>query len=193
MPTLPKSHANLPMLTPHARLPVLLMAVATLAACAGKPNLPPEPGSLVSNWTVRQQTALGNAHLLPADTSYQSHYLQWHDDSRQRQVQAKLYMPPATAFAQPVPLVVFSHGIGGSREGYSYLGKNWAAQGYASLHVQHEGSDNRLWAGNPLALVARLHDAAQESEALNRVHDLRFALDQVLANAELAPRLDATR
>ncbi|MBY0466003.1 MAG: hypothetical protein K2W33_13785, partial [Burkholderiales bacterium] len=33
----------------------------------------------------------------------------------------------------------------------------------------------------------------QESEALNRVHDLRFALDQVLANAELAPRLDATR
>jgi predicted dienelactone hydrolase len=190
---MPQSYSNRPMPTARARLPFLLMTVAALAGCAGKPNLPPEPASPLSNWTVRQQTALSNAHLLPADTSYQSHYLQWHDASRQRQVQAKLYLPPNAAFAQPVPLVVFSHGIGGSREGYSYLGKNWAAQGYASLHVQHEGSDNRLWTGNPLALVARMHDAAQESEALNRVHDLRFALDQVLASTDLAPRLDATR
>ena len=179
--------------TARARLPFLLMTVAALAACAGKPNLPPEPASLVSNWTARQQTALKNAHLLPADTTYQTHYLQWHDATRLRQVQAKLYLPPAAAFAQPVPLVVFSHGIGGSREGYSYLGKNWAAQGYASLHVQHEGSDNRLWTGNPLALVARMQDAAQESEAVNRVHDLRFALDQVLSSAHLAPSLDADR
>lgn len=180
-------------LTTRARVPVLLVMLAALAACAAKPNPPPEPGSLTSNWTARQQAALSNANLLPADAAYQTHYLHWHDDSRQRDVQAKLYMPAPTRFAQPVPLVVFSHGIGGSREGYSYLGKNWAAQGYASLHVQHEGSDNRLWTGNPLALVARMQDAAQEGEALNRVHDMRFALDQVLASTHLAPRLDANR
>ena len=148
---------------------------------------------MVANWTTRQQAALADAHLLPPDSAYLTHYLQWQDPSRQRQVLAKLYLPPAAAYPQPVPLVVFSHGIGGSRDGYSYLGKNWAAKGYASLHVQHEGSDNRLWAGNPLALVARMQDAAQESEAVNRVHDLRFALDQVLANPELAPRLDSAR
>lgn len=171
----------------------LLLTLAMLAACAAKPNQPPEPGSLVANWTAKQQTALIEAHLLPADSAYDTHYLQWHDSTRQRNVQAKLYLPPAAAFAQPVPLVVFSHGIGGSRDGYSYLGKNWAAQGYASLHVQHEGSDNRLWSGNPLVLVSRMQDAIQESEALNRVHDLRFALDQVLANSDLAPRLDSGR
>ena len=164
-----------------------------LVACAAKPNPPPEPGSVVGNWATRQQAALTNAHLLPPDSAYTTQYLQWQDPTRQRQVLAKLYLPPTAAYPQPVPLVVFSHGIGGSRDGYSYLGKNWAAKGYASLHVQHEGSDNRLWTGNPLALVARMQDAAQEAEAMNRVHDLRFALDQVLASPDLAPRLDSAR
>jgi len=102
--------------------------------------------------------------------------------------------PPAQRAGQALPAAcVNQHGIGGSREGYSYLGKNWAAQGYASLHVQHEGSDNRLWSGNLLELASRLQDAATETEALNRVHDLRFALDQVLAAPDLAARLDASR
>jgi pimeloyl-ACP methyl ester carboxylesterase len=92
-----------------------------------------------------------------------------------------------------VPLVVFSHGIGGSRRGYSYLGSHFAAEGYASLHLQHVGSDRSLWgAGNPLAVVGRLQDAAQEAEAIARVHDLRFALDQALGG-EFAPLLDGQR
>ena len=176
-----------------ARYAALLWVVATLLACAGKPNPPSEPGGMVANWTTRQQVALTNAHLLPAEASYDTRYLQWYDSQRQRQVQAKLYLPPVASFPKPVPLVVFSHGIGGSREGYSYLGKNWAAQGFASLHVQHEGSDNRLWTGNPLALMSRVQGAAQESEAIHRVQDLRVALDQVLSDVELAARLDADR
>jgi hypothetical protein len=74
-----------------------------------------------------------------------------------------------------------SHGIGGSRRGYSYLASHLAGEGFASLHLQHVGSDRRLWTGgNPLTLVERLQNAAQESEAIARVHDLRFALDQGL-------------
>ena len=57
--------------------------------------------------------------------------------------------PMRPAPTQPVPLVVFSHGIGGSRSGYSYLGRYWASQGYASLHLQHVGSDRSVWFGNP--------------------------------------------
>ena len=60
----------------------LLLTLALLAACAAKPNPPPEPGSAVANWTERQQAALVNAHLLPADSAYETHYLQWQDDSR---------------------------------------------------------------------------------------------------------------
>ncbi len=48
------------------------------------------------------------------------------------------------------PLVVFSHGIGGSRRGYSYLGRYWAGQGYASLHLQHVGSDRSALGRQPV-------------------------------------------
>ena len=72
----------------------------------------------------------------------------------------------------------------------------WAAtspqQGIASLHVQHVGSDRSLWAGNPLTLVARLHGAAQESEAMHRARDLSFALDRLLAGPHGAA-VDAQR
>jgi dienelactone hydrolase len=79
-------------------------------------------------------------------------------------------------------MVVFSHGIGGSMDGYSYLGRYFAAHGYASLHVQHLGSDRQIWRGNPLRLVSRLSDAAQDTEALNRVNDVKFAVDQLLSD-----------
>jgi hypothetical protein len=88
------------------------------------------------------------------------------DTSRQRPVPARVYLPQRASPSQPVPLVVFSHGLGGSRAGYSYLGRHWADAGIASLHPQHVGSDNRLWQGNPLDLLQRLQIAARESEAL---------------------------
>ena len=117
----------------------------------------------------------------------------WVDTQRGRAVPVRLYLPRAVDGAQVAhPLVVFSHGIGGSRRGYSYLGRYWASQGFASLHLQHVGSDRSLWLGNPLALADRLQAAAQEGEATARVRDLSFALDQLLAGP-LATRIDARR
>jgi dienelactone hydrolase len=116
----------------------------------------------------------------------------WVDPERERAVPARLYWPRATRSDAKVPLVVFSHGIGGSRRGYSYLGSHWASHGYASLHVQHVGSDRGLWMGNPFSLVGRLHGAAQDREAIDRVRDLRFALDQVLAG-ERSSAIDRER
>ena len=106
----------------------------------------------------------------------------WFDHDRQRPVPVRLYRPAAVAPAAGMPLVLFSHGLGGSRRGYSYLGGHFARQGIAALHVQHVGSDRALWSGNPLHLAARLQAAARESEAVARVADLRFALDRILAS-----------
>ncbi len=116
--------------------------------------------------------------------------LNWVDKARDRAVPARLYLPEGNA---AVPLLVFSHGIGGSRFGYSYLGKHLAANGVACLHLQHVGSDRSIWAGNPLGLVGRLQGAAQDTEAMARAADLRFALDSVLAPGPLAERIDAQR
>ena len=82
----------------------------------------------------------------------------WLDPRRQRPVPVRLYWPAGLAADARVPLVVFSHGIGGSRRGYSYLGSHWASHGYASLHLQHVGSDRSLWSGNVFSLVGRLQN-----------------------------------
>jgi dienelactone hydrolase len=115
--------------------------------------------------------------------------LDWADTTRQRPVPVRLYLPAQQQ--QRSPLVVFSHGIGGSRRGYTYLGQHFAAHGIASLHLQHVGSDRQVWTGGSLWNVfGRLIDAAQEQEAIHRAQDFRFALDTLLAG-ELAPRIDA--
>jgi pimeloyl-ACP methyl ester carboxylesterase len=105
----------------------------------------------------------------------------WVDTARARAVPVRLHWPANLAPTARVPLIVFSHGMGGSRRGYSYLARHWAAHGVASLHVQHAGSDSSIWAGNPLTLVTRLQQAAHESEALARGMDVRFALDKILS------------
>lgn len=116
--------------------------------------------------------------------------MDWTDARRDRRVPVRLYLPHGESVAGPLPLVVFSHGIGGSRGNYSYLGRHWASHGMASLHVQHVGSDYALWGGNPLAVVNRLRQAASEGEAMQRVHDVRIALDHLLGTDGLVPGLD---
>ena len=119
---------------------------------------------------------------------------EWQDAARNRAVPVRLYLPDVTATGPaPVPLIVFSHGLGGSRNGYQYLGRFWASQGYASLHVQHIGSDNSLWLGNPFGLTMRLTSAAQDSEAMARAKDVSFALTELLVMPSMAERLDANR
>src|SRR4029077_15325500 len=56
----------------------------------------------------------------------------WTDSARSRTVPARLHWPTNIAPGSRVPLIVFSHGMGGSRRGYSYLGRYWAARGIAS-------------------------------------------------------------
>ncbi len=127
-----------------------------------------------------------------AGAAFTTQDFEWIDAARGRPVPARLYLPAQADPAHPVPLVVFSHGIGGSRAGHRYLGEHWASQGYASLHLQHVGSDRALWLGNPFSLVERLQGAAQDGEAIARVLDLHFALDTLLAGP-LAASLDGTR
>ena len=45
----------------------------------------------------------------------------WHDVARNRDVPAKIYFP--TEGAGPFPVIIFSHGLGGTREGYEYLAR----------------------------------------------------------------------
>jgi len=131
-----------------------------------------------------------SARAAPApQPSFATLDMSWADAGRKREVPVRLYLPETL---HSVPLVVFSHGIGGSRRGYSWLGQHFASNGIASLHMQHVGSDSQLWSGNVFNVVQRLRQAAREDEALARAHDVRFVLDTLLDSA-LGARIDAGR
>jgi predicted dienelactone hydrolase len=51
------------------------------------------------------------------------------DDTRDRDVPIRVYVPPGD---DPAPVVLFSHGLGGSRDTSPYLGEHWARRGYVA-------------------------------------------------------------
>ena len=65
-----------------------------------------------------------------------------HDGRRSRDIPVRVYLP---ANGKPEPVVLFSHGLGGSRAGSKFLGEHWAARGYVAVFVQHPGSDDAVW------------------------------------------------
>ena len=76
-----------------------------------------------------------------------THDLTLTDDARKREVPLRVYLPTAT---DPAPVVLFSHGLGGSRENGGYLGKHWSARGYVVVFLQHAGSDESVWKDAPI-------------------------------------------
>jgi predicted dienelactone hydrolase len=123
---------------------------------------------------------------------------EWRDAGRDRDVPVKIYYPKDPS--APAPIVVFSHGLGGSREHYEYLGRHWAGCGLVSVHVQHAGSDDAVWKKSaPDERMNSLRGATMDpANTLNRPRDVSFVIDQLTkANADekssLHGRLDPAR
>ena len=70
------------------------------------------------------------------------------DAKRSREIPIRVYLPKEK---KPAPVVLFSHGLGGSREGSAFLGDHWAARGYVAVFLQHPGSDDSVWKEKPPA------------------------------------------
>lgn len=101
----------------------------------------------------------------------------WHDSARDRDIPVRIYYP--TTGDGPFPVIIFSHGLGGSRDGYEYLGRRWASHGYVSMHVQHIGSDTAVWQESVFKMRAMRQAAANPANVLNRPKDVSFAIDQM--------------
>ncbi|NQU44471.1 dienelactone hydrolase [bacterium] len=98
------------------------------------------------------------------------------DEGRGRNIPVRIYLPPA---ANPAPVVLFSHGLGGSREGSAYLGWHWASRGYVAVFLQHPGSDTSVWRDvSPARRMEAMRDAANARNYLLRVRDVSAVLDQ---------------
>jgi predicted dienelactone hydrolase len=114
----------------------------------------------------------------------------WHDPARARTVPVRIRFP---ASAAPAPVVIISHGLGGSRDGLAYLGAGLANAGFIAVHLQHHGTDAAVWQGAesvPMAMAAAVLDVRN---ALDRLLDVQVALATLPGIAALRGRLDATR
>jgi len=121
----------------------------------------------------------GNYDPLQADTNHLSAPTDFtvHDADRNRNIPVLVYLPVQT---NPAPVILFSHGLGGTREGSPYLGRHWAARGYVAVFLQHPGSDDSVWKDKPVRQrMAALRRAASLDNFLLRVKDVPAVLDQL--------------
>ncbi|MFN3585325.1 alpha/beta hydrolase family protein [Phenylobacterium sp.] len=127
-------------------------------------------------------------------------YGEWDDPARGgRVVPYKMYVPAGKG---PFPVVVHSHGLGGSREASGYILEAVAKAGFLVVALQHAGSDSALLeglgpGGGEAGLVAAGRRGMSPRAAQARYGDVPFALDQIAREAQaggpLAGKADLSR
>jgi predicted dienelactone hydrolase len=100
----------------------------------------------------------------------------WTDPARGRALPVLLRLPAGSG---PAPAVVVSHGLGGSRDGLGYLGRALVEAGFLVMHVQHPGTDSTVWQGAGNLSTAMAAAALDAGQALARLQDGIFALDEL--------------
>lgn len=99
------------------------------------------------------------------------------DKARDRKVPLWVYVPETPGAC---PVVLFSHGLGGSRKNGQYLGKSWGSRGLCGVFLQHPGSDESVWREAPLGQrMSDLKKAANLPNFQARVQDVSVTLDQL--------------
>lgn len=120
------------------------------------------------------------------------------DPQCEREIPLRVYLP-----AQPPPaaVVLFSHGLGGSRKSSAYLGRHWAARGYVAVFLQHPGNEENVWKDAPRAerlaalrdphfvhersmharLVAPILAGDEDTAEAEMRHHIRHSLENALA------------
>lgn len=121
---------------------------------------------------------LAHASTLPGPTVIDD---LWTDAARQRTVPVRLRWPDANRHAGPWPVVIFSHGLGGTRDGGAVWAEAWVAAGFAVVQLQHPGSD--LDAVGAVAASFRdqaaLRSLTGPEQLMGRLRDIGFALDEI--------------
>ena len=99
------------------------------------------------------------------------------DDKRNRVVPVKIYIAPSEKLS---PIILFSHGLGGSREASAFLGKYWAKHGYVAVFMQHAGSDSEVMKSSQRGgRLGALKSAMSRQASTDRFGDVTFVIDQL--------------
>ena len=131
--------------------------------------------------TCQRRGVLAAPLLLLGAAAARAEREEWRDAARGRTVPVRLRFPLTRVGA---PVVIVSHGLGGSRDGLAYLGAALAEAGFVAVHLQHAGSDSAMLRGPAGAFLGMAGAVLDVRNALDRLGDVAFALDT------LAERMD---
>jgi predicted dienelactone hydrolase len=155
---------------------LLLLAAQTMATPAPAAALSPfyKPGAGPWIFTIRDE--------------------QWTDARRNRVVPVRIYFPTRADDQSLRPVIIMSHGWGGSRTSYAYFNQQLASWGYLVIAPTHAGSDTASIALRPTVANTTigpkretLMQSIQDPDNLqNRPEDISFVIDQLSQHANLA-------
>jgi predicted dienelactone hydrolase len=94
----------------------------------------------------------------------------WVDAARTRTVPVRIRMPEGSG---KVPVILFSHGLGGSVDSGTLWAEAWATVGFAVINIQHPGSDRGILRGGALRA------AMSPQQLVARVKDVHFVIDEL--------------
>ena len=119
----------------------------------------------------------------------------WQDPHRQRAVPVRIRWPQGAAPAGGWPVIVYSHGLGGSREGGDTWGAAWANAGFVVLHLQHAGSDSDAVraVASSFRDRAALRKLGSADQLLARLKDVGFVIDDIARRQATDPAWGSVR
>ena len=121
------------------------------------------------------QARTADAGALTVTTALQT----WRDDKRGRSLPVRILAAATPLKSSPV--ILFSHGLGGSREGGKLWGEHWASHGYIVVHLQHLGSDESIWKDKRgQSAVDGMKSAMNMTNLGLRIGDVQFAIDEII-------------
>lgn len=162
-----------------------LLVVATSCSLA---FLISQFGAHAAEATPASAAKAGPDYAAPGSRAVTTVDATWRDDKRKRDVPVRIFTPaPAEAKGESVardPVILFSHGLGGNRDGGKLWAAHWASHGYVVVALQHPGSDDSLWKGRAAGEVETGLKSGMTLTNLGlRVGDVHFAIDEIVRRA----------
>ncbi|MBU6414529.1 MAG: hypothetical protein KGS45_13820 [Planctomycetes bacterium] len=108
-----------------------------------------------------------------------THDLDLADAVRAKTLPLRIRFPKGST--EPLPVIIFSHGAGGSREAFPDLSEFWTARGYVVIHPTHSDSIQlrRQNGENLERLRTDLKSLKSDVKPLDRLADVKLILDSL--------------
>jgi predicted dienelactone hydrolase len=154
---------------------VICVGCLALGGLDGSPTI--TLGFSTSHAKETSDSSTHNRYLQRGNHAFQSVNEEWSDPKRGRVVPVRYVYP--SDVPEKMPIIIFSHGLGGNRTGGHYWSDHWASYGFLVIHIQHTGSDDEVWknSNDRDTFWSNVKEATAYKNFISRIADVKFVLD----------------